>query len=170
MEKIVKIIVTKSFSKEVKRRLKEEIYGPVYNLQYWQECKELLNKLSPNITVNYKGSIKNDKIPKLLEDYHFMLMPTLGENFGHIILEAMVAACPVLISDQTPWTNLPDNNAGWDLPLADAASFVAQIEACITMNQEQYDQFSKGAFKFAQRFINDPEMVEQNRRLFSSSS
>lgn len=154
---------------EVKGRATFDIYGPVYNQKYWDECKLQLQNLRPGITVNYKGSIENEKIPELLEDYHFMLMPTLGENFGHIILESLAAACPVIISDQTPWKNLADKKAGWDIPLADAGSFVAQIESCIAMRQEEYDQYSNGAFEFAQRFINDPELAAQNRRLFSDN-
>ena len=43
--------------------------------------------------------------------------PAHGENYGHVIAEAMAAGCPVLISDQTAWRNLEEKGAGWDLPL-----------------------------------------------------
>ena len=59
-----------------------------------------------NIQVSYKGSVESDKVPGILKDYHFFLMPSEGENFGHGILEALTAACPVIISDKTPWTDL----------------------------------------------------------------
>ena len=33
-----------------------------------------------------------------------MLMPTAGENFGHVIAEALSVSCPVMCTPATPWT------------------------------------------------------------------
>jgi hypothetical protein len=41
-----------------------------------------------------------------LAEYDLFLFPTLGENYGHVISEALASGCPVVISDQTPWRNL----------------------------------------------------------------
>ena len=45
-------------------------------------------------------------------------LPTRGENFGHVIAEALSVGTPVLISDQTPWRKLAAVGLGHDLPLA----------------------------------------------------
>ena len=65
------------------------------------------------------GEVKHEKLHALLHEYDVMLLPTLGENFGHAIIEALDAGLPVVISDRTPWRNLEQAGVGADLPLED---------------------------------------------------
>lgn len=146
-----------------------DLYGPVYNKDYWAECKEIMSKLPPNVAVNYKGSLQSEKILQTISEYHFLFMPTRGENFGHAIFQAMSVGVPVIISDQTMWRNLKDNCAGWDISLSSANDFVAVIEKCINMDQEEYDVLSKGAFDCTQSFTGNKDIIEQNRQLFLKS-
>jgi glycosyltransferase involved in cell wall biosynthesis len=39
-------------------------------------------------------------------------LPSLGENFGIAVLEALRSRCPVLVSKNTAWWNLEDNGGG----------------------------------------------------------
>ncbi len=143
-----------------------DIYGPIYNEQYWCDCKVIINKLPGNITINYKGSLEREMVFNTLSDSHFLFMPTKGENFGHVILQAMNAGVPVIISDQTIWRDLINKNAGWDLPLASPEKFIQMIEDCSNMEQTQYEKLSKHTFDFAAPFINNPDIIEQNKKLF----
>ncbi|MFV9484002.1 glycosyltransferase family 4 protein [Christiangramia sp. ASW11-125] len=142
-----------------------DIYGPIYDQKYWQECKELIRRLPDNIQVNYKGSIESEEVPGIMKDYHFFLMPSEGENFGHGILEALTAACPVIISDKTPWTKLRKQKIGWDCSL-DSGDLVPAIEKAVSMDQKEYDKWSKASFEFAKEYCNDPKAIEASRRLF----
>jgi glycosyltransferase involved in cell wall biosynthesis len=47
-----------------------------------------------------------------------MVLPTYNENFGYVILEALLAGCPVILSDQPPWRDLEARQVGWTIPLA----------------------------------------------------
>ena len=51
-------------------------------------------------------------VEESLQASHLFALLTLGENFGHAIGEALRAGCPVLISDQTPWTDVVATGAG----------------------------------------------------------
>ena len=57
-------------------------------------------------SVAYTGEATHRDLQRRLSTYDVMILPTLGENFGHIIVEAWAAGCPVLISDRTPWRRL----------------------------------------------------------------
>ena len=153
--------------KSVKGSVEFDFYGPVYDETYWNECKEVIGTLPVNVKVNYKGSIESSKIESVLKENHFMFMPTKGENFGHIIIESLSAGCPVIISDQTVWRDLENKKAGWDLSLSDANSFVSIIEKAIEMSQEEYLATSGSAFSFAKGYIENREMIKQNRELFN---
>ncbi len=143
-----------------------DIYGSVYQRDYWNECLELIELLPANIMIEYKGEINNNKVIKTLENYHFLFLPTMGENFGHSILESFIAACPVIISDQTPWLGLEEKRIGWDISLLDTDKFTKTIQYCIDMKQEEYDKLSKNTYEFAREFANNPELIEQSKNLF----
>ena len=142
------------------------VYGAIEDRGYWTECEALVSKLPSNVTVRYYGQIAHAAVPNVFGRNDLFLFPTHGENFGHVILEALLAGCPVLLSDQTPWRDLAASCAGWDLPLADSRGFVGVIEHCVAMTDQEHRQWSTGARVLGQREAHDPLAVEQNRRLF----
>lgn len=143
-----------------------DIYGPVYNEEYWNQCKNVIAELPDNVKVNYKGSIPGDQVLSMLSTYHAMFMPTNGENFGHTILESFMASTPVIISRNTPWRNLETSKSGWDLPLEDDSTFIAAINQLIEMDQSTYEMFSKASLQYAHEFMQNNSILEQNIKLF----
>jgi len=147
-----------------------DIYGPVYEEEYWNKCKETIAKLPDNVTVNYKGSIQGDKVLDMLKTYHLMFLPTTGENFGHTILESFMASTPVLISNNTPWQKLKEKGVGWELPLENQKTFAATITEAVNLSQDDFDKLSKNSLAFADEFIHDDSLKIQNDFLFNPDS
>ena len=75
-------------------------------MAYWEKCQRIIDDLPENIQVKYNGTIGHEKVVREMASHDLFFLPTLGENFGHVIFEALAAGCPILISDQTPWRNL----------------------------------------------------------------
>lgn len=145
-----------------------DIFGPVYDQNYWNECQDVIKKLPPNVTVNYMGSLPGEQVLEKMKEYHFMFLPTTGENFGHTILESFMASTPVIISDKTPWQNLEQKQIGWSLPLNKIDKFADVIENAARMGQDEYNLWSGKALDFAWEFVNDQTLIEQNKRLFEN--
>ncbi len=143
-----------------------DFYGPIYDQDYWNLCKSALDELPQNVKAFYKGSIESEKVIDLLQGYHFMFMPTQGENFGHIILQSLMVGCPVIISDQTPWGNLEEKNIGWDFNLNKPDLFSNKINDLSKMNQQTYNVISKAAFDYADNYASNLKILEQNKLLF----
>jgi glycosyltransferase involved in cell wall biosynthesis len=143
-----------------------DIYGPVYDEIYWIECQKVIAQLPTNIRVKYGGSLESEKVASVLAKYHFLFMPTTGENFGHVILQALSAGCALLISDKTPWRNLEARRCGWDLPLEKPEHFQTAILSCAQLNQAEFSLLSRNAFALAQQYLHDPKTAQDNRRLF----
>jgi glycosyltransferase involved in cell wall biosynthesis len=96
----------KNLPQDDRTTIQFDMYGPVYDQDYWGECRKIIEFLPSNIHVNYHGSISREEISGKFNLSHFLLMPTRGENFGHTILESLQSGCPVIISDRTPWRKL----------------------------------------------------------------
>lgn len=143
-----------------------DIYGPLEDRLYWEECESVIRKLPDNVCVNYLGALTPAEVPSRLAGYDLFLMPTLGENFGHAIAEALSSGLPVLISDRTPWRDLSQKKLGWDIPLDQPEQFVAAIESCSRMPAVDYDAWRQSIRAWALKNIGNEEAVEQNRQLF----
>lgn len=143
-----------------------DLYGSIYQQGYWNKCLDIINHLPDHIKVRYKGELDNQKVVETLAKYHFSFLPSLGENFGHSILESFLVGCPVIISDQTPWKGLKEKKTGWEIPLNQEEKFIKTIQYCIDMEQEEYNQISENAYEFAKAFANNPKLIEQSRNLF----
>ena len=122
------------YLKGAKGKVFFDIYGPKEDENYWTECEAAIKQLPQNISVSYKGVLSHDEIHKTFRQYDAFLFPTLSENYGHVIAEALVTGCVPIISDQTPWTDINENNAGWALPLANNDGFVNAIQAVVDMD------------------------------------
>jgi len=143
-----------------------DIYGSIYQKDYWEKCKKVIETLPTNIKVNYKKEISNNLVINLLSSYHFLFLPSKGENFGHSILESFIAARPVIISNNTPWKNLEEKKIGWDISLTNKNKFKETIQYCIDIQQEEYNQMSKNAFEFAKSYTNNSEIINKTKNLF----
>jgi glycosyltransferase involved in cell wall biosynthesis len=105
-----------------------DIFGPTEDIAYWERCKAVISQLPPNVTVNYKGMLEPPQVIETVAQYDLFFLPTLGENFAHVIAEALHAGTRLLISDQTPWRGLASSSVGHDLPLNSIEGFVRAIE------------------------------------------
>lgn len=146
--------------------IKFDIWGPIGDKSYWQECEKLFQKLPSNITVAYRGEVLPELVHKVLCSYDVFFLPTLGENFGHVILEALVVGLPVVISDRTQWRNLACRCAGWDIPLGDIVGFSNVLQNCINMDAQELELWADGAKRYASAFCDSDMLKEKTASLF----
>lgn len=146
----------------VRGDIRLDVYGPIEDEAYWGECLEVIGRLPPNITVEHCGSIDHQEVALKMSDYHFFILPTLGENFGHVMLEAFAAGCPVLISDQTPWRQLAEKKVGWDIPLGEPDNWRAALQACVEADAKEFQALSHNARQYAVDWLAAPEVLEAN--------
>lgn len=147
-----------------------DVYGPAEDKVYLEECKALTASLPSNTLVNYHGPISTENVSTVLSNAHLFLLPTRGENFGHVIQEALSAGCPVLISDRTPWRNLEQERAGFDLPLEQPDRFREILQFFVDMDEPTHQMWCAGAQAYMRNSQWLSAAVEQNRWLFYSAA
>lgn len=142
------------------------IYGTLQDQAYLDQCEKAAAKI-PHLHLHFKGEIKPTRIPAVLQQHHFFYLPTLGENYGHAIAEALLSSVPVIISDKTPWQKLEEKQAGWAIPL-DHTMFNEVLDRCLNMEQETYQLWVNGARDVGLQISNDPSAMEANISLFDT--
>ena len=156
--------------KETHGRLEFDVFGPLEDEKYWQECQEIIKSIPNELTVTYRGALSPERVIPTLAGYDLFFLPTLGENYGHVILEALLAGCPILISDRTPWRGLEEKGVGWDIPLDQPRLYSQVIKECMDMDTETHRRWSLRAHEYG-RYVQseaNKKSIEFHREMFET--
>jgi len=145
------------------------VYGPIEDKEYWSTCEALIKDLPSTISVTYSGVVQPDEVGATLNKHQVFLLPTLNENFGHSIVESLQSGCPVIISDQTPWTDVEEFKAGFSIPLTKPTEFTRALEMFASFDQSEYDLRSKGAAEYIREKLKVQTTVDQYKKLFNDN-
>jgi glycosyltransferase involved in cell wall biosynthesis len=89
-----------------------QIYGAEEDPGYAAECRRIAASLPSHVEVTFRGVIGHDLVRGALSESDVLLMPTAGENFAHVIAEALSVSCAVMTTPWTPWTARLHRGAG----------------------------------------------------------
>ncbi|QQS41965.1 MAG: glycosyltransferase family 4 protein [Acidobacteriota bacterium] len=142
-----------------------DVYGAAEDPGYLEEFLEQARTGRSGIEVSYKGPLRHEEVARSMLKYHFKIMPTLGENFGHVFLEALSAGCPLIISDRTPWKDLEAKRAGWSLPLEKPEMWQSVLERCVAMEQAEFRQMAGSARAYSDAVLTDPSIEKRTAEL-----
>lgn len=149
----------------VDRDVELSIYGPVEDADYWQECQKMIERLPANVSAHYRGPLAPGEVSSTFAAYDLFAFPTRGENFGHVIFEALRAGTPVLVSDQTPWRDDP-SGAITVAPLASRAIWRGKIEAAADRDSGQQEALRAATVDYARRYAASGEVRSDNLNMF----
>lgn len=152
--------------KKIQQPLEYHIYGPIEDPDYWQQCEQMITSLPSHVHIEHKGTLMPSEVIKTLADYDVFFMPTKGENFSHVITEALCAGLPVLIADTTPWRNLQEFGIGWDLPLNNPNAFSSTLDELAAMPPEEHLAMRQNVLTWAKEKFSQRDAVEANIALF----
>ncbi len=150
----------------VQGQVELSIHGPLEDESYWEICSRQIKQLPDHIRVRYAGPLRHEEVGQVLSQYDLFAFPTWGENYGHVILEALGCGLPVLISDRTPWRDLKSKGIGWDIPLDQPVRFREAFQICVEMSPEEFALWKHRAREFAESIAHDETVISQNRQLF----
>lgn len=159
-----------NYALQVLARVKSEvlftIYGPKEIPSYWAECEGLIAALPSNVQVNYAGEVTPAQVKSLLAQHDMFFFPTRGENYGHVIHEALGSGLPVLISDRTPWGGVVERDCGWEFSLDDPDQFARCVDDYAAWSADHVLATKQKALKYARERAVDLGVLEANRELF----
>jgi glycosyltransferase involved in cell wall biosynthesis len=153
----------------VSHPLELSILGPKEDLYYWDICKKLIDKLPNYIKVNIGGEVSPEKIQETFSKYDLFVFPTRGENFGHVIPEALSAGTPILLSDETPWQE--DASLGLQIIPLQKKKWVKAIEEWINLSDTKILKRRQAAKNYSNKItLENEESILRNKQLFDYKS
>jgi glycosyltransferase involved in cell wall biosynthesis len=126
-----------------------DIYGPIIDENYWEICKSKII----NSSISYKGSIPPWEVPQTIRSYHFFVLPTQGENFGHAIFDALSSGVPVIISLNTPWKDIDNTKAGFYVDIDNPNSLKDLLENISFLTADDYNTYRIQSLKYASAYL-----------------
>jgi len=154
-------------AKLVKSKVLFCIYGPVYNQAYWSLCKSEIERCPTHVNIKYQGVLPHSKLDATLSAFHVLFLPSTGENFGHIISEAMMNYCIPLISNKTPWRNLEKAKVGFDLAIDQEILFAEKIDYLASIEKIQLERMAKSANRFVNNQVDTITLHSSYKKLFN---
>jgi hypothetical protein len=130
--------------KELNFSVELNIYGKciINENVFHQMLDELKNKHS----VNYYGYDEDKQ--HIFHNNHLLFLPTLDENFGHVIVESFLHFRPCLLSNNTPWNDNELYNAGYSISLDKKYKFKRILKHFFLMDQHQFDKVCLASKKY----------------------
>lgn len=152
--------------KEVKADIEFNIYGNIEEVDYWDKCQQIIREMPANVSINYKGEYNHEDVFQLMSQNQVFFFPTLNENYGHVIVEALLSRLPVIISDQTPWNSVNDAKVGYAIPLDKKTSFIDAIETYAGMDSSQFADLVNSVILFTNKALKMEELHSKYRNMF----
>jgi glycosyltransferase involved in cell wall biosynthesis len=144
-----------------------DIYGSLEDKTYWKECETIIKKLPENIKVTYKGDLSFEQVQPMIANYHYLFLPTLNENFGHSIYETLMSACPVIISDTTPWNGINEASCGFAIALKDKEEFANIIKSVVQYDNDLYAYMCENCRIFMRQKTDHQKDIKAYKELFA---
>ena len=141
------------------------IYGPREDLSYWKECLYLIDQLPSNIKLLIGDQVPHKQVKSILQKHDVFVLPTLGENFGHIIIEALIAGVPVIISDKTFWES--DEEGALEALALDEYVLLERIIKWSKFDDHILKKKRQAALTYAKNYYNT-DLALKNKEFFYS--
>lgn len=143
------------------------IYGTQEDENYWKKCKAIMDSnIHHNIYIEYKGTLLPETVSMVLSRYQLFFFPTKGENFGHVIIEALNAGVPVLLSTNTPWNDVREYGCGWTIDLDNKDYFIKTLYQFICMENDEWTEISNNTTRYLEKRLNQECILNDTKKMF----
>jgi glycosyltransferase involved in cell wall biosynthesis len=147
------------------KKVSVNIVGPSEDKKYLDSLLQLSNT---GLEVTYSGAVSHQGLREVFKNTHYLLMPTMHENYGHAIIESWGFGRPVLLSDNTPWRDLQEKGLGYCTPL-NPALWEEVFKEILLVSEPDLKGMSAKCNARYQELVFDPEIRKANSAIFTST-
>jgi glycosyltransferase involved in cell wall biosynthesis len=101
----------------------------------------------------YHNPLSQNELFNTYSDYDALVLPTIFEGFGLVIIEALAAGLPVITTTHSVGAELiVEGVNGFLVPVRDVNALVDAISKLLNTSEADYQQFRLNARKSAEKF------------------
>ena len=104
--------------------------------------------------VFFHGHVEDDKKRAAFKRAYMLVLPSFSENFGNVVIEALMQGTPVIASANTPWSVLNDEKLGFHLPL-ELNKFVEAVDELHLMDLQSYKELCERCRQYVIKEFNE---------------
>ncbi|MDP3856729.1 MAG: glycosyltransferase [Stagnimonas sp.] len=116
-----------------------------------RELRQLAEQSGLGDSVRFLGVVQGEAKSALLAGSQLFLQPSLQENFGLAVAEALAHGLPALTTRGTPWSEVEAQGCGWWVA-PDAASVQGALAQALALTPEQLAAMGERARQLAARY------------------
>jgi glycosyltransferase involved in cell wall biosynthesis len=103
---------------------------------YVAECRRHSAPLVKSGSCEWLGNVTEEEKVRLYRDATAYILPSLNENFGNTVAEALACGTPVITTFNTQWQMLEHRECGW-LAEAEVSSLSYALERCLDAGESE---------------------------------
>ena len=119
---------------------------------YIYTLKTKVDRLGLSDSIKFIGPVTGEAKMRKYQDSNLFILPTLNENFGNVVAEAMMCECPVITTKNAPWSCLTEDRCGWWIDLSVENLKNALQEAMLLTDDERHELGKKSRECIVNRF------------------
>lgn len=108
------------------------------------EIQKIIDTSSIGKQVQFIGVVDDKTKWQLYEQASLFVLPSLSENFGIVVAEALAAGLPVITTKGAPWLDLVTYDCGWWVNIGVEPLVSAMREAMALSNVDRLEMGKKG--------------------------
>jgi glycosyltransferase involved in cell wall biosynthesis len=137
------------------------IVGPVEDLGYYMGLRRMARSNGLESRIEFKGEVRYGDIPSYLSQVLVVVLPSLYENLGGVLLEAQACECPVIGMDTGGIGEVvKDGETGFLLSDRNGASMAEKIEL-LAQDPEMRREMGKAGRKMVLQKFNKDTYVKK---------
>jgi glycosyltransferase involved in cell wall biosynthesis len=118
----------------------------------------------PNVT--FHGFASDEELKQMYLDNDIFVFPTLYEGMPTVVLEAMVAGMPVVVSDTGATAEQVDHSNGFLIEKNNVRALKWALQSLYQMTQQQRAQLSVNSYERVKKLFIWPVVAQKHTQLF----
>ena len=120
----------------------------------------LVRKLKIQESVHFPGEIAEKDKRTLIGESDCLVLPSLSENFGMVVVEALASGVPVIACTGTPWSDLRTHACGWWVD-PDAESLGTALRDAMSLSHDERVSMGQRGRELVRERYQWPVIAEQ---------
>ena len=133
---------------------------------YIHTLEQKVESMNLKDSIFFVGPINGEAKMRKYQDVNLFVLPTLNENFGNVVAEAMMCECPVITTTNAPWRCLTDYKCGWWIDLS-VENLVKSMKEAMSLTDDERHILGKMSRQCITDLFAAPSVAKKTMAVYS---